>query len=342
MNESRKTLAAIRAEASEWISRRDRGFEPGEESRFECWRSDDWRHVEVLAQVEGAWGMLDRPRSNGLEDFRLHMRTAARRQRRRRLVRAASILTAVCLLLALWPRQSVAPPLVAAVTTTAEVLEPDRRTLSDGSIIECNADARIEIAFEPAVRRVRLLGGDVYFDVAKDVGRPFVVEAGGVAVSAVGTAFAVRVDAGAVDVLVTEGKVAVGRAVEIGDSTPDPGGRPNTALVGAGDRIVVPIAAGAIEILIPTTTTPAERDHRLGWRVPRLKFSDTTIAEAIALFNEHNTRQLRLEDAVVEALRVSGAFRADNVEGFVRSLQITSGIEFQLRGEAEIILRKAP
>ena len=54
--------------------------------------------------------------------------------------------------------------------------------------------------------------GEAYFTVAKNPGRPFVVAAGGVGVRAVGTAFNVRLDSDAVEVLVTEGRVQVSRS----------------------------------------------------------------------------------------------------------------------------------
>ena len=61
--------------------------------------------------------------------------------------------------------------------------------LPDGSIVELNTSSTAAIAFSPAERRVRLTQGEGHFSVAKDAGRPFVVEARGLAVRAVGTMF---------------------------------------------------------------------------------------------------------------------------------------------------------
>src|SRR5204863_5888557 len=79
----------------------------------------------------------------------------------------------------------------------------------DGSVVELNRGAVVSAHFTASERRMRLVSGEANFKVAKDPQRPFVVEARGVAVRAVGTAFNVRIDAVSVEVLVTEGVVNV-------------------------------------------------------------------------------------------------------------------------------------
>jgi transmembrane sensor len=51
--------------------------------------------------------------------------------------------------------------------------------------------------------------GEAHFQVAKNPARPFVVVARGVEIRAVGTAFSVGLESTRVEVLVTEGQVAV-------------------------------------------------------------------------------------------------------------------------------------
>ena len=64
----------------------------------------------------------------------------------------------------------------------------ESRALDDGTVVELNGGAEIEVQFTAAERRLRLVRGEAHFQVAKNPLRPFVVEAGGVAVRAVGTA----------------------------------------------------------------------------------------------------------------------------------------------------------
>ena len=89
-----------------------------------------------------------------------------------------------------------------------------------------------------------------------------------------------------------------------------------------------------------TTLPAAELSERLAWRVPRLDFSETSLDEAVALFTRHGVTELRVADSTVGAMRVTGVFRADNVEGFVRALESSLGLQAERRGR-EIVLRSA-
>ncbi|HEY8510018.1 MAG TPA: FecR domain-containing protein, partial [Steroidobacteraceae bacterium] len=81
--------------------------------------------------------------------------------------------------------------------------------LRDGSTLELNSKTRIEVAFTPERRSVRLVEGQAMFHVARDTRRPFIVEAADREIVALGTVFDVRVDQSAVSVTLLEGKVAV-------------------------------------------------------------------------------------------------------------------------------------
>ena len=75
--------------------------------------------------------------------------------------------------------------------------------LHDGSIVELNKGAQISIRYSGDERRVDLLSGEAYFEVAKNPDRPFIVSARGIDVKAVGTAFNVRLHNDSLEVLVT-------------------------------------------------------------------------------------------------------------------------------------------
>ena len=62
------------------------------------------------------------------------------------------------------------------------------------------------------------------------------------------------------------------------------------------------------------------------------------MSEVIAAFNLRNRKQLVIGYPAVAHLRVGGTFRADNVETFVRSLEMGFGVRAEQRGEGEIVL----
>lgn len=255
------------------------------------------------------------------------------------------------------PVASEARPAVAVTTAPISLIE--RRELPDGSILELNRGAVVNERFSEGERRVTLKRGEVHFTVAKDAARPFVVEANGVLVRAVGTAFDVRLESSAIDVLVTEGQVAVraddaSQTPEAGRQMTDDGRqsaniRPTPSVlqhsfsgfvVSAGEKAVVPIASVAAQLQVHPVT-PSELEARLAWRPQLLDFTNAPLPEIVAEFNRRNPVRLVLGDPRLAAFRLSAKFRSDNAEGFVRLMISDFGLRAERRGEGEILLMPA-
>jgi transmembrane sensor len=233
-------------------------------------------------------------------------------------------LAAAVAIFAFLPARTRTPTVDASKAIATVVIRPDRQSLPDGSAVELNAGAEIAVSYTETQRRVQLVKGEALFEVAKNPRRPFVVTAGDVAVEAVGTAFAVRHLPDGVRVIVTEGRVKVGR-VDGGPSEP--------VYVAAGEDVLLPTQA-------PMVTAPERLDsvqmaNELAWRGKRVEFTDTPCPEAIALFNAQNRLQLRVSDSAIAALRLNGIFWADDPEGFVRLLE--SGMNVQARRNDNVI-----
>ena len=228
----------------------------------------------------------------------------------------------------------------------ASVVMPERQVLADGSRIELKRGAEVRVEYTAAFRRVALVRGEAHFQVVKDAHRPFVVEAGGVAVRAVGTAFAVQLETEQVEVLVTEGRVAVDRtSLEL---PPAPGQSddriqaPAPAILDAGRQMVVAREASTrMKELVAAELTASEIDARLSWRVPRLDFTRTPLAEAVPLINRHSRVRVTLGDSAVGSVRLSGILQADNIETLVRLLEAEHGVTAEWRGTGEVVLRRS-
>lgn len=351
MRNPSRSLDTIESQATAWLARRDRGMSAAEKIEFGRWCAVDPRHAAAVNEISAVWAVFDRPTASGkVESLRAELHGLDRRRRHRWMAggAATAFAAAACLAVFFGLPHAPAPkpvPVVAGIVTT-RVIEPKRQTLPDGSIVEFRHDASIAVAFDDEYRVVTLKNGEAHFSVMKDPSKPFIVETGIARISAVGTAFAVGLDHAAVEVIVTEGRVRV-------DSTPPAPVRSGTPrirmqetadaasapIVEAGQRAVVPL--GAV-VPIPTVASipVAELSERLSWRLPRLEFSETSVADAVAMFNRHNQRQLRIPDGAVAAMRITGVFRSDNVEGFVRALESSFGIQAERR-EREILLRSA-
>lgn len=291
------------------------------------------------APAEAGLAALEWAASSGrTPDVLQALRARQRRRLRRRLAATAAVATFLLAALA-W---RVAAPVEARAEATPRpviVSAPIRQALPDGSLVELRDSAQIRVDFGSAERSVVLETGEAHFQVVKDPTRPFVVRASGVQVRAVGTAFAVQLAPAAVDVLVTEGRVAVAvDSAAAREATPAP--LRTTIHVDVGRRLTVPLApvGGAPEpAAIPVTTV--EQQALLGWRVPRLEFTGTPLREAIPMFNRHARSQLVLDPALGD-LQVSGLLRADDAESLLLLLQNEFRIEAEWRPDGQVLLRR--
>ncbi len=335
---------ALEHEAAAWVVREERGLTPGEQDALSHWLAADPRHGEILRERRWAWREFDRiaglpaTLTPAPDPDLLAPRSARAKSHssRWRVFAWASAAAAAVAIILLWvgvaPRTVPSGPLAPPRLSTALAAPCEQRTLEDGSLVQLNRGAQLSIDFTAGVRRVRLLRGEAHFAIAKNPERPFVVEAGGVTVRAVGTAFNVQLTSAAVDVVVAEGRVAVGRAAEARSS-------PLAPVLEARQQVVVPLRDAA-PVPPPVTLSEAELAARLGWQPRMLDFTDVPLANVVAELNRRNPVQLIPESAALGELRVNASIRSDNVEGFVRLLESSFDLRAEWRSETEIVLRR--
>jgi transmembrane sensor len=274
---------------------------------------------------------LEWPRAVGQVDALLAaLEIRQRRQRRRRLAAAASVLTVIAVLLGVTAIHSSPATAPTAAPSSSLVIAPERRELPDGTVVELKAGAELAVEFtatSEGPRAVVLRRGEAHFKVTKNPARPFIVTAGGVRFRAVGTAFAVGLESTQVEMLVTEGRVAV----------ESPTGAEPAALVDAGQRVTTSLARSTAPEVV--AVSHREADERLGWRVPRLEFNETRLPEVVRLLNEHSGSRIRLSGPGLRDVAISGALRADNVGSLLRMLETSYHIEVVTLPDGEIILR---
>jgi len=345
----------IERAAAQWVLRRDRGLTAAEQDALSQWLSADSRHGEALALQRWGWDELDRLAGlqtslGAVPDPDLFAPKAKVRERRWWWIAATSSLAAaaaVALFITLRSRQATsentAPP---AVVSTALAAPCERLTLEDGSVVELNRGARVEVVFSAAERRVRLVRGEANFTVAKNPERPFVVNAGGVDVRAVGTVFNVRLGGASVEVVVSEGRVKLengsGDALVAGTANATRVSHPQLAaevLLSVGQSAVVSLGASAPG---PQVNSLAESElaARLAWQPRLLDFTGAPLTEILAEFNRRNPVRLTVGDPALGVMRLSAAFRSDNVEGFVRLMESDFGMRAEWWSEREIVLRR--
>jgi len=183
-------------------------------------------------------------------------------------------------------------------------------TLADGSRIQLNASSAIAFDETGDRRVVRLLRGEALFQVARDPMRPFVVEAGELSVTALGTAFDVRLSADATDIVVTQHAVRI----DFADDQHPP------LRVSEGERAVVDKRTGQSQV------TPSDTSLALGWTRGQLVLDNTPLSEVVAEMNRHFSGKIVVLSQDLAQRRVSGTMTISDTQAALKYVERALGV----------------
>lgn len=317
----------IEERAAHWLARRQEPqWSSADQAALDAWLQESTSHEVAFLRLEYGWSKVDRltvlrkppvPRQE-VEEARP---VPAHRSVRRPLAWLAAAAVLVMSVALFYFHGDVFTRDLYATTIGGHEVVP----LPDGSRIELNTDTRVRTSFTADTRSVWLERGEAYFDVARDPARPFVVYAGNRRVTVLGTKFSVRLDpdANRVQLAVAEGRVQL---EELRVSEPAP---PMIAI--GGEKV---IAEGTSLRVEARSGKIVATD--LSWRQGLLTFDRTTLAAAADEFNRYNRKQLVVEPAAAE-IRIGGSFEAANVDGFVRLLHDSFGLNVA-ESDSEILI----
>ncbi len=211
------------------------------------------------------------------------------------------------------------------------------KVLSDGSTVTLNTDTAVTITFNRAQRLLHLEHGEAYFEVAKDAKRPFTVLSGSHQVQAVGTAFSVRITPdNSTQVLVTEGKVALGLKPAINTSTTSvqAAGAMPSAFASAGQQAQM---TGASLSVAPSA--PQHIQKALAWREGRIAFSGEPLAAALQEFARYNPTPIVIKSPSISQLPIGGYFRVSDARALAEALAEEFDLEVTDNANGEIWLQ---
>lgn len=312
--------AGAQDQARSWFASINGGrLSAGDQRAFEQWRAASPANDAAYRDVVADWDMLG---AMAAEPEIADMRAEALAQgnRQGRWIMAAAVLAAVTVPLVAIQfadvrrddteiAASAPPPITARHATGAG--ETSGILLADGSRVTLNTRSRIEVRLGAEDRRVTLMNGQAWFEVARDARRPFIVSAGDRDTIALGTKFDVRRTAGGVQVTLVEGKVAVQPIVATNPSS--------RVVLLPGEQIV--------------TGGQGQKVRRVDliqiadWRSGRVDFRDASVAEAVAELNRYRTLPISYDDPAIGTLRVSGLFFTSDTSGFIEALRLSYGLE---------------
>lgn len=300
---SEPTPDALFEDACAWFARlASDNVDSAERERFACWLASSPAHARAWAEAQALFAALERPAKNLR---RLETRPAAPRRRLLRPVLALACLLLFALALRTGLRQDWRSDFH---TATGEQL---RVTLADGSKLLLNTDSAITVDVQGKIRRVELLRGEVFFEVAHLPERPFWVEAGRARVRAVGTAFSVGLENDRVEVDVVEGRVEAGSTTQA-----------QPLVLGAGD-------AAFYQDGLFARARSIDLNRALAWRKGQLVFVQTPLAEAVAQINRYRPGRLLIADPALRDRPLTAVFSLDHLDDAVTALAQSLGLRIR-------------
>jgi transmembrane sensor len=201
--------------------------------------------------------------------------------------------------------------------------------LPDGSQVSLGGHSVASITYDPKSRRVALRNGEAFFSVRSDKSRPFIVSAGDLTVTAIGTAFNVRHDAGSVFVTVAEGTVDVsGRRDRRASQMPEFDVR---ARGGHQVRYQNGRIWSSVERVDPAIASSFTQG--------KLQYIDEPLSAVIASVNRYASRPIKLEDRALGDLHFTGTVFQDHIDDWVRGLDAVFLVRVT-ETESEIVLSR--
>jgi transmembrane sensor len=325
MSNQTADVARVNSEAAGWFARLNQLSITTDELRD--WR--DWKRDETnaaaYAKVEAAWaatGALSKRRAIQAETAEILRRRPAQTPvqvsfKRYGLPTAITATVIAVGVTVAWLN------FLPQTTFTTRVGEQRLVVLEDGSRVRLNTDSVLRVRFRKGERRVVLARGEAFFEAAHDAARPFIVEADGTSVHAIGTKFDVRRDGDAVRVTLLEGKVKVAQKNTAGSATLVP----NQQLTVAKGHVSPP--------------RPTDASEAAAWTSGRLTFRSVALEDAIAEVNRYAVHKVALDGPPALGRQpITGVFDTGDTKSFADAVGVL--LDLSAKADSDGVLRLTP
>ncbi len=206
-------------------------------------------------------------------------------------------------------------PSAGTIASTDVILE---QTLPDGTSVTLNTGSTLDYEkFNKAERNVNLKG-EAWFEVARNVEKPFIISAGDVRIKVLGTAFYVNAHdlSSRLEVILTRGRVAVYYK-----------DKPNEfVILEPGEKIEIEGEHATI------TKKRNEDPNFLAWKTHRLVMDDMALADAVSLINKVYHCNIVISNSMVANCRINATFDNQSLDAVLNVLEATLGIKFVQKG----------
>lgn len=286
---------------------------------MEAWLRSAPENAEALEEIARVWDGVEAARRDpGIMALREKAKRDARRGQATTIFRRAAaivVFVAVGLAGGLWYAGTSGP-----TTYATRLGEQSTVHLRDGSKVTLDTDSEVRIWRTTSRRRLELVRGRAFFEVAKDARHPFVVGTSSGSVTAVGTAFDVRSDAGGMRVVLVEGRVRI-----------EPAELPNKAVEMTAGHAFIGDRHGW---RLAKVDTLAEAS----WVTGRLVFHEEQLSVIAEELNRYSPDRITIADPAIGWRRLSAVLKSGDTEAFVKSVELLNVATVVRTGPHEIRL----
>lgn len=297
------------------------------------WRLASAQQAQAWQEAEARWALVNQhlPQlKNAMGPGPQPSLSLPRRRVLRKSAQGAGLLALGALA---WGGCWWALPSASLALSTARAQHLPWQRLPDGSQLELAADTQLQLRYWRSRREVTLKHGQVFFDIAADAQRPFVVKTRLGEVRVLGTAFSVADRGGRIQVAVERGRVEVRERSpgwEPFGSSSASGASARVLAAGQGVQFSAEGRLGEIETGLDVARW--RRAGREGWWV----FAASPLPEVAAELNAYLEQPVRLAPGMGE-FRLSGSFRMAKPEELFASLPLVLAVRVERQATGWLI-----
>lgn len=295
-------------EASYWYSCNKEGLTSLQKKLFTTWIETDIEHKKAydsIAKLENICSSFDDEYLNNLEQEVLSTAKRLKIFGNLKYYASAAVFILAVFVGAFKVNEYYSPSyintLISETKPIKEVLLPD------DSLLSLDAKTKINISFYVSERRVELLQGQVFFNINRDVKRPFIITSGSTQIQVLGTSFEVKKLDKRTIVRVSSGKVKVSYVYNENKA-------PRIlSLLTKGDEITVN-SLGKVVLL-----SSVDVSNIALWKNNKIFFDNTSIKDAVNELSKYITKKIEVDDKIA-SLAITGKFFLDKPNKFFEAI----------------------
>ena len=325
--------------AALWLVRsRDKDFTSEDRKMFTAWLEEDPANREAFDEMNNVWQYTGEAENLFVSENEYECRANKSHKKSvlksvkqffkfNKIMTACSSAAVVLVCFALLFKIFSAQPVQKFYPFTTAIGEQKTVTLSDGSVLKMNVSSSVFVSVNNQCRQVKMMKGEVFFEVAPDPERPFEVLTPNGKVSVLGTAFNIKNRNGVVSIDVDHGRVRVF------DSPKGPGGMRKgvlTLISGQGTDVD---SSGRL-----TSLRTSEIKQVLAWQHHQAVFRNTSISTVVKELELYHNVKIKLSLKKPENKKITGTFNMYDLEQTLRIIAAAASLEIEKDGDRTITL----